>query len=185
VSQSINLEGKEMTTLGGGCFWCIEAVFDDLKGVENVESGYSGGTVANPTYKQVCTGTTGHAEVVQITFDPKIISYKEILEVFFTVHDPTTLNRQGPDEGTQYRSVIFYHNNEQKTISEQTIKQLNNEKIWDDPIVTEVVPFKTFYKAEDYHQEYYKLNGDQPYCRLVISPKVKKFREKFYEKLKK
>ncbi len=176
--------GKEVATLGGGCFWCTEAVFDDLEGVEQVESGYSGGTVPNPSYRQVCTGTTGHAEVIQITFDPKVISYREILQVFFDVHDPTTLNRQGADVGTQYRSVIFYHTEEQKKIAEQTIKDLEAAKVWSAPIVTEVVPFKAFYKAEDYHQEYFKLHGYEPYCRMVIAPKMKKFKDHYREKLK-
>jgi peptide-methionine (S)-S-oxide reductase len=180
----VSLEGKEVATLGGGCFWCVEAVFDDLKGVESVESGYSGGAMPNPSYSQVCTGTTGHAEVIQVVFDPKVISYKEILQVFFTVHDPTTLNRQGADVGTQYRSVIFYHNDQQKAVAEQVIKEINEAKIWDDPIVTELSPIKEFYKAEDYHQEYFKLNSGQPYCRVVIAPKVRKFREHFSEKLK-
>jgi len=179
------LEGKAVATLGGGCFWCIEAVFDELRGVEQVESGYAGGTVANPTYRQVCTGTTGHAEVVQIIFDPKVISYQQILQVFFSVHDPTTLNRQGADVGTQYRSVIFYHNEAQKTIAEQVIKEIEAAKIWDGPIVTEVVPFQAFYRAEDYHQEYFRNNGEQPYCSLVIAPKVTKFRQRFREMLKK
>ncbi len=176
--------GKEVITLGGGCFWCIEAIFDELKGVERVESGYSGGGVPNPTYRQVCTGATGHAEVVQITFDPKILSLKELLEIFFTVHDPTTPNRQGPDVGTQYRSVIFYRNEEQKAIAEQVMKEIDAAKIWDAPIVTELSPFKAFYKAEDYHQEYFKLNSEQPYCRFVIAPKVVKFREHYRDKLK-
>ena len=175
---------KEVVTLGGGCFWCIEAIFDELEGMEQVESGYSGGWVDNPTYKQVCTGKTGHAEVVQITFDPKVISLKEILGVFFTVHDPTTTNRQGPDVGTQYRSVIFYRNQEQKTVAEQVIQEIQTAKLWDVPIVTEIVPFKAFYKAEDYHQEYFKLNSEQPYCSFVIAPKIAKFREKFRDKLK-
>jgi peptide-methionine (S)-S-oxide reductase len=175
----------ELATLGGGCFWCVEAVFDDLKGVISVESGYSGGATANPTYKQVCTGTTGHAEAVQIAFDPDVISYKQILEVFFTVHDPTTLNRQGGDIGTQYRSAIFYRNPEQKSIAEQTIKQFSAAKVWDNPIVTEVTPFNTFYIAEDYHQEYFAHNGEQPYCRAVVAPKVAKFREHFRAQLKK
>ncbi len=176
--------GKQVATLGGGCFWCTEAVFDDLEGVEQVESGYSGGTVPNPSYRQVCTGTTGHAEVIQITFDPKVISYREILQVFFDVHDPTTLNRQGADVGTQYRSVIFYHDEEQKRIAQQTIKDLEAAKVWSAPIVTEVVPFKAFYKAEDYHQEYFRLHGYEPYCRLVIAPKMKKFKDHYREKLK-
>lgn len=177
-------KGKEIATLAGGCFWCMEAVFDELKGVERVESGYSGGPGANPTYRQVCTGATGHAEAIQITFDPRVISLKEILEVFFTVHDPTTLNRQGADVGTQYRSAIFYHNNEQKAIAEQVIKEITGAKIWPAPIVTEVMPFKAFYEAEDYHQEYFKRNGQQPYCRMVIVPKVAKLREHYREKLK-
>lgn len=183
--RPITLNSREVATLGGGCFWCIEAIFDELQGVEQVESGYSGGPVANPTYRQVCTGTTGHAEVVQITFDPRVISFKQLLEVFFTVHDPTTLNRQGPDVGTQYRSVIFYHDEEQKAVAEQVIREIEAAKIWDAPIVTEVVPFKAFYKAEDYHQEYFKLHGDQPYCRMVVAPKVAKFRQYFREMLKK
>lgn len=174
--------GKQIITVGGGCFWCTEAVFEELKGVEKVESGYSGGTVPNPTYEQVCSGTTGHAEVSQITFDPKVISLKQILEVFFTVHDPTTLNRQGNDTGTQYRSVIFYRNDEQKTAAEQAIKDAG--KLWDDKIVTELAPFKAFYKAEDYHQEYYRNNPRQGYCQVIISPKVAKFREHFKSLLK-
>jgi peptide-methionine (S)-S-oxide reductase len=177
-------QSKEIITLGGGCFWCLEAVFDELKGVEQVVSGYSGGEVANPTYRQVCTGTTGHAEVVEITFDPKVISLRELLEVFFTIHDPTTLNRQGADVGPQYRSVVFYRNQEQKTVVGQVIKDLEAAKLWDAPIVTEIAPFKTFYKAEDYHQEYFKLNGEQPYCRLVIVPKIVKLRKLYRDKLK-
>jgi peptide-methionine (S)-S-oxide reductase len=175
---------KEVATLGGGCFWCLEAVFVELRGVEKVESGYSGGAMPNPTYQHVCSGTTGHAEVVQVTFDPMVISFKEILEAFFTIHDPTTLNRQGADTGTQYRSAIFYHTPEQKTIAEQTIKDLNAAAIWKAPIVTEVTPLKAFYRAEDYHQDYYKNNPDQAYCRVVIEPKVVKFRQKFLSKLK-
>lgn len=175
---------REIATLGGGCFWCTEAVFSELKGVEKVESGYSGGTVPNPTYRQVCTGTTGHAEVIQVTFDPKIISFGEILNVFFTVHDPTTLNLQGPDVGTQYRSVIFFHNEEQKTVAQEVIREINPAKIWGNPIVTEVAPFKAFYKAEDYHQEYFKGNPDQGYCQVVIAPKIAKFRKQYHDKLK-
>ncbi len=178
-------DGKQVATLGGGCFWCTEAVFDELKGVERVESGYAGGTVPNPTYRQVCTGTTGHAEVVQITFDPKVISFKQLLEVFFTVHDPTTLNRQGADVGTQYRSVIFYHDAEQKRIAEQVVREIEAAKIWDAPIVTEFAPAKEFYTAEDYHQEYFQTNPNQPYCRVVIAPKVAKFRAHYREQLKK
>jgi len=177
--------GRELVTLGGGCFWCTEAVFDELKGVSQVESGYSGGRVPNPTYEQVCTGTTGHAEVVQITFDPTVISLKQILEIFFTVHDPTTLNRQGADVGTQYRSVIFFRDEQQKAVAEQTIKEVRAAGIWNAPIVTEVSPFKAFYKAEDYHQRYYELNGQQPYCRAVIAPKVAKFRQHYLSLLKK
>ena len=175
---------KEVATLAGGCFWCLEAVFDDVKGVEQVDSGYSGGNVPNPTYRQVCTGTTGHAEVVQITFDPQLISFKELLQLFFTVHDPTTLNRQGPDVGTQYRSAIFYHTPAQKATAEQVIKEMTAAQIWPSPIVTEVTPFSAFYKAEDYHQEYFKFNGEQPYCRAVVAPKVAKFRKQFRERLK-
>lgn len=177
-------QGKEIVTLGGGCFWCIEAFFDELEGVGHVESGYSGGWVDNPTYQEVCTGTTGHAEVVQITFDAKVISLKEILEVFFTMHDPTTLNRQGADVGTQYRSAIFYRSQAQKAIAEQVIQEIEKANLWEAPIVTEIVQFKVFYKAEDYHQEYYKLNPGQTYCRIVIAPKIKKFREHFQHKLK-
>jgi len=181
ISQS---QGTETITVGGGCFWCTEAVFEQLKGVVKVESGYSGGTVPNPTYHQVCSGDTGHAEVSQITFDPKVISLKEILEVFFTVHDPTTLNQQGNDVGTQYRSVIFYRNAGQKEVAQQVIKEIDAAKIWNGRIVTEVDPFKEFYKAEDYHQEYFRLHGREPYCRIVIAPKVAKFREHFRDKLK-
>ena len=175
---------REVATLAGGCFWCLEAVFDDLRGVDSVESGYMGGEVPNPTYRQVCTGTTGHAEIVQVTFDPQVVSFHELLEVFFTIHDPTTLNRQGADTGTQYRSAIFYHSPEQKEIAEKTIVELNAEGIWDAPIVTEIVPLSEFYMAEDYHQEYYAQNASQPYCRAVVAPKVAKFRQKFTGKLK-
>lgn len=172
----------EIAVLGGGCFWCIEAVYQELKGVLKVESGYSGGTVSNPTYREVCTGATGHAEVAQITFDPAVVSYQEILEVFFTVHDPTTLNRQGNDSGTQYRSVIFYNSPEQKTIAEAAKKAAS--ELWDGPIVTEIERLDKFYKAEDYHQNYYKANPYQPYCVYVVGSKVEKFRKKFHEKLK-
>ena len=175
---------REVATLAGGCFWCLEAVFDDLRGVESVESGYMGGDAPNPTYKQVCAGTTGHAEIVQVTFDPQNVSFREVLEVFFTIHDPTTLNRQGADVGTQYRSAIFYHSPQQKEIAEKTITEFNAEGIWDAPIVTEVVPLEEFYVAEDYHQEYYAQNASQPYCRAVVAPKVAKFRQKFTSKLK-
>lgn len=176
---------KEVATLAGGCFWCLEAVYLDLKGVDKVVSGYSGGKVANPTYKEVSRGTTGHAEVVQLTFDPQVISFKELLEVFFTIHDPTTLNQQGADIGTQYRSAIYYHSPEQQTIAEKVIADLTAAQIWKNKIVTEVTKFDVFYKAEDYHQNYYALNPDQAYCRMVIEPKVIKFRKQFLPKLKK
>ena len=175
----------EVATFGEGCFWCTEAVFQRLKGVVKVESGYSGGTVPNPTYEAVCTGKTGHAEVTQITFDPSVISYTELLQVFFKTHDPTTLNKQGADVGTQYRSVIFYHNDEQKKFAEKTKHELDSAKIWDDPIVTEISPFKKFYKAEDYHQNYYNNNSFQPYCSFVITPKLEKFEKVFKDLLKK
>lgn len=185
MSQTVtNSQANEVITVGGGCFWCTEAVFEQLKGVETVESGYSGGTVPNPTYEQVSSGDTGHAEVSQITFDPGVVSLKVILEVFFTVHDPTTLDRQGNDVGTQYRSVIFYRNDEQKAVAKQVIKEIAAAKIWDGQIVTQLSPFKAFYKAEDYHQEYFKLHGRQPYCQMVIAPKVAKFREHFRSLLK-
>jgi peptide-methionine (S)-S-oxide reductase len=176
---------SEVATLAGGCFWCLEAVFDELKGVESVESGYSGGHVQRPSYAQVCDGDTGHAEVVQVTFDPQVLSYKDLLTVFFTIHDPTTLNRQGNDVGTQYRSAIFYHNEGQKKIAEAVIQEVGAAKIWDHPIVTEVTPFDKFYMAEVYHQEYFKNNPFQGYCRVVIAPKVSKFRHKFADRLKK
>ena len=185
MSQTVtNSQTNEVITVGGGCFWCTEAVFEQLKGVEKVESGYSGGTVPNPTYEQVSTGDTGHAEVSQITFDPRVVPLKAILEVFFTVHNPTTLDRQGNDVGTQYRSAIFYRNDEQKAVAKQVIKEIAAAKIWDGQIVTQLTPFKAFYKAEDYHQEYFKLHGRQPYCQMVIAPKVAKFREHFRDKLK-
>ena len=175
---------QEVATLGGGCFWCLEAVFEQMRGVEKVESGYAGGQVPDPTYREVCTGTTGHAEVVRITFDPTQTSYREILEVFFAIHDPTTLNRQGADVGTQYRSIIFYHTPEQKQTAEALIAELNASGIWDRPIVTEVVPAGPFYKAEDYHQGYFGANPEQPYCQVVVAPKVAKFRQHFAERLK-
>jgi peptide-methionine (S)-S-oxide reductase len=174
----------ETATLAGGCFWCLEAVYDELKGVRDVVSGYSGGSVRNPSYRQVVTGMTGHAEAVQITFDPEQVSFREILQVFFTIHDPTTLNRQGADVGTQYRSAIFYHNDDQKAIAEEVIASMEREGVWEDPIVTEVTPFDVFYPAEDYHQEYYVNNPDQGYCRVVIAPKVAKFRAKYLTRLK-
>lgn len=175
---------QEITTLGGGCFWCLEAVYDELQGVESVESGYSGGSVVNPTYQQVCNGNTGHAEVVQVTFDPAAVSFREILEIFFTIHDPTTLNRQGADVGPQYRSAVFYHTPEQKATAEQVIAELNAAQLWDAPIVTEVTPFEKLYRAEDYHQEYFQRNPGQGYCRVVIAPKVAKFRQKYLSRLK-
>ena len=177
--------GSEIATLAGGCFWCLEAVFDDLRGVESVESGYMGGKTANPSYEDVCSGETGHAEVVQLTFDPKQVSFREILEVFFVIHDPTTLDRQGNDSGTQYRSAIFHHSAEQKAVAEQVIAKIGAAKIYEDPIVTEVVPASKFYVAEDYHQGYFRRNPAQPYCAFVVRPKVAKFRKDYLEKLKK
>ena len=177
--------GREIATLAGGCFWCLEAVYDGMKGVESVESGYMGGRTPDPTYEQVCGGGTGHAEVVRITFDPTAVSFKELLEVFFVIHDPTTLNRQGNDAGTQYRSAIFYHTPQQKAGAEETIAQLNAARLWDSPIVTEVTPASDLYLAEDYHQEYFARNPRQPYCQAVVAPKVQKFRKHFLEKLKK
>jgi len=174
----------EVATVAGGCFWCTEAVFSQLKGIEKVEPGYCGGRLENPTYEQVSTGRTGHAETIQITFDPDVISYKEILEIFFSTHNPTTLNRQGPDVGTQYRSVIFYHNDEQKAIAEQVIKELTEEKAFDAPIVTQVEPFMVFYEAEEYHKDYFKRHPEQAYCSLVIAPKIRKLRELYLSKLK-
>jgi len=174
----------EVVTLGGGCFWCLETVYDRLKGVEDVVSGYAGGHVPSPSYQQVCTGTTGHAEVVQITFDPAVITFRDILDVFFTIHDPTTLNRQGADVGPQYRSAIFYHSDEQRAIAEGAIADLEAAGVWDAPIVTEVTPLTTFYAAEDYHQEYYVRNPNQGYCRMVIAPKVAKLRKHYLERLK-
>ncbi|HSK67574.1 MAG TPA: peptide-methionine (S)-S-oxide reductase MsrA [Anaerolineales bacterium] len=172
-------------TLAGGCFWCLEAVYDEIKGVHSVESGYAGGHMDNPTYRAVCNGDTGHAEVVQVHFDPNIVSYRDLLNVFFAIHDPTTLNRQGADVGTQYRSAIFYHDEEQKKIAEELIKDLNAQQIWDRPIVTQVEKLDKLYVAEDYHQEYYARNPYQPYCMAVVAPKVSKFRKHFLELLKK
>ena len=174
----------ELATLAGGCFWCLEAVFEQLRGVAGVTSGYAGGHVRHPSYEAVCTGTTGHAEVVQIAFDPAVVTYRELLEVFFTLHDPTTLNRQGPDTGTQYRSAIFYHSAEQRAVAEQVIKELEVGKVWDDPIVTELVPFTEFYPAEEYHRGYFRRNPNQAYCRAVVAPKVAKLRKHYFEKLK-
>ncbi len=175
---------KEIATLAGGCFWCLEAVYDRMKGVESVESGYIGGKTPNPTYEAVCTGRTGHAEAVQITFDSQVVSFRELLEVFFVIHDPTTPNRQGHDVGTQYRSAIFYHSPDQKAVVEDVIAALTKDKVFDDPIVTEVVPAGPFYVAEDYHQEYFARNPTQGYCVAVVNPKVAKFRKLFAEKLK-
>ncbi len=175
----------EQATLAGGCFWCLEAVFLELRGVEKVESGYAGGTVPNPTYEQVCTGRTGHAEVVQVRFDPSVIGYRELLEIFFTIHDPTTLNRQGADVGTQYRSAVFVHDAAQRTTAEAVMAELVAENVWDAPIVTQVVPLEAFYPAEEYHRDYYRRNPGQGYCRAVIAPKVAKLRKIFFEKLKK
>jgi peptide-methionine (S)-S-oxide reductase len=182
--RSGNPNHTEVATLGGGCFWCLEAVFEELRGVQKVESGYSGGFVPDPTYRQVCTGTTGHAEVVRVTFDPAVVSFREILEVYFSIHDPTTLNRQGADVGTQYRSVIFYHTPEQKRVAEEVIAELEEAGLWDDPIVTEVAPSGAFYGAEGYHQEYFQRNQGQPYCQVVIAPKLAKFRKQHLERLK-
>ncbi len=178
------MDTHEIATLAGGCLWCQEAAFQDLKGVEKVESGYSGGSVPSPSYEQVCTGTTGHAEVVQITFDPQVVSFRDLLHVFFTIHDPTTLNRQGGDVGTQYRSAIFYHSPEQKVEAQRVIAELQAEQVWDDPIVTELVPFEQFYPAEEYHRDYFRRNPNQGYCRAVIAPKVAKVRRLYLDKLK-
>ena len=174
----------ETITLAAGCFWCTEAVFSIVKGVENVEPGYTGGSVVNPTYEQVSSGTTGHAEAVKVTFDSKVISLEEILEIFFATHDPTSINRQGADVGTQYRSVIFYNNKTQKIVAEKVIASLNEQKIWENPIVTDVKPLELFYFAEEYHKEYYKKHPEQAYCQVVISPKVAKFRQRYISKLK-
>lgn len=183
-TQSTPVPGKEITTLGGGCFWCIEAAFDMLQGIESVESGYMGGKQPNPSYEAICTGATGHAEVVQVTFDPSVISFHDILNVFFTLHDPTTLNRQGNDVGTQYRSVIFYHSPDQETVAKEVIATLTNDNLFDSPIVTEVSPAEPFYMGEDYHQEYFVRNPMQPYCSYLIGPKIAKFRKQFEAKLK-
>lgn len=181
MNQNTNLE---IATLGGGCFWCVEAIFQRVKGVEKVVSGYSGGQTQKPSYKAVCSGTTGHAEVIQVHFDPKIISYKEVLEIFFHTHDPTTLNRQGNDRGTQYRSAIFYHSDTQKQQAEEAKKTIDNSGYWGKNAVTEITKFETFYPAEDYHQDYYALNSNQGYCRVVIEPKIKKFMKNYGDKLK-
>jgi len=184
MTQMTSSAQKETATFGNGCFWCTEAIFKSLKGVETVESGYSGGKLKDPTYREVCSGETGHAEVIQITFDPTVISFRELLEVFWETHDPTTLNRQGADVGTQYRSAIFYHSPQQKEISEKYKAELNKENVFDKPVVTEITTFEKFYKAEDYHQDYYKNNSKQGYCQMVIVPKLEKFRKVFKDKLK-
>jgi len=181
MNQAVSLE---VATLAGGCFWCIEAVFREVDSVENVVSGYTCGTTANPTYQQVCTGKTGHAEAVQVRFNPSKISYREILEIFFSVHDPTTLNRQGVDVGTQYRSAVFYHNEQQKAVAEELIGELNKAHVWKKPIVTQIVPLDTFYPAEDYHREYFSRHSEQAYCQMVISPKINKFRKQWAKRLK-
>jgi len=181
VNRAVSLEAA---TLAGGCFWCLEAVFREVDGVENVVSGYTGGTTINPTYEQVCAGETGHAEAVQVSFNPSKISYREILEIFFSVHDPTTPNRQGPDVGTSYRSAIFYHNERQKAVAEGLIGELNKAHLWKKPIVTQIVPLDIFYPAEDYHREYFSRHPEQTYCQTVISPKVNKFRKKWTARLK-
>ena len=178
-------DGYLLATLAGGCFWCLEAVYNELRGVESVVSGYAGGHDPNPTYEAVCSGTTGHAEVVQIAYNPDMVSFHELLEVFFTIHDPTTLNRQGNDVGTQYRSAIYFHDEEQRLIAEEVIEEMTVAEVWDDPIVTEVTSLDTFHEAEEYHQRYFEKNPFQPYCFVVVRPKVSKFRKKFVSKLKK
>jgi len=184
-THSNQTSSLQTATLAGGCFWCLEAVYDELKGVHEVISGYAGGHVEHPSYPTVCSGTTGHTEAIQMTFDPQQVSYRELLEVFFTIHDPTTLNRQGADVGTQYRSAIFYHDTTQKATAEQVIQEIEAAGIWDDPIVTELAPYQGFFPAEDYHQEYYQRNQGQPYCQVVIAPKVSKFRKQYFNRLKK
>jgi len=176
--------GPSVATLAGGCFWCIEAIFAGLKGVERAVSGYTGGGIPNPTYDQVCSGTTGHAEAVQVTFDPGVISYKDLLRIFFTLHDPTTLNRQGADVGTQYRSAVFYHGPDQKSEAESVMKEIEAERIWDGTIVTELAPFSVFFPAEDYHQDYYRNHSYQPYCQAVIAPKIAKLRKEYLNRLR-
>lgn len=183
MTEKENINRFEHATFGGGCFWCIEAVFSKVRGVESATSGFAGGHLANPTYEQVITGTTGHAEVVQVVFDPEVVSYLQLLEIFFTVHDPTTLNRQGADVGTHYRSAIFYYNDDQRLVAEKVIERLNGEKIWDNPIVTEVTPLEQFYAASEYHQNYFEKNPNQGYCQMVIRPKVEKFKKMFEEML--
>jgi peptide-methionine (S)-S-oxide reductase len=184
TSHPTTPNATETATLAGGCFWCLEAVYDQLKGVISVESGYSNGHVNNPTYRQVCNGDTGHAEVVRVTFDPNVVSFRDLLQIFFTIHDPTTLNRQGADIGTQYRSAIFYHSPEQERVAHEVIAELEEAKLWRNPIVTEVSPIANYYEAENYHQEYFANNAYQPYCQVVVAPKVAKFRKQYFERLK-
>jgi len=185
LSGNFSMKDKrELATFGGGCFWCVEAIFERVNGIHSAESGYSGGHVRDPDYKQVTSGSTGHAEVVQISYDPAVVSYIELLEIFFKTHDPTTLNRQGADVGTQYRSIVLYHNDQQRALANELIQKLEEEDIWKDPIVTTVEPFEAFYSAEAYHQEYYENNPNQGYCRMVINPKVEKFEKVFKDKLK-
>lgn len=179
----MNDHTREVATLGGGCFWCLDAAFRQLEGVEKVESGYAGGRVVNPTYHDVCSGTTGHAEVVQVTFDPEVISFRDLLGVFFTIHDPTTKDRQGADVGPQYRSIVLYHSPEQRDVAEQVIDELNHGHVWDKPIVTDLAPMTAFYPAERYHQDYYANNPNQPYCQLVVAPKVAKVRKAYFDRL--
>src|SRR6476620_6605015 len=181
--QAMTAHQTEVATLAGGCFWCLDSIFRDLNGVEKVESGYAGGQYPNPSYRDVCSGMTGHAEVVQVTFDPSVISFRDLLGVFFTIHDPTTLDRQGADVGTQYRSAVFYHSPEQRETAEQVIAELTRNKVWDDPIVTQVVSYSNYFRAEEYHQNYFAQNPDQPYCRVVIAPKVSKFRKMYLDRL--
>ena len=181
TSDTTGRQGNAVATLAGGCFWCLEAVYDELQGVQRVVSGYAGGEMPNPSYQQVCSGRTGHAEVVQITYDPNVVTYRDLLEIFFTIHDPTTLNRQGADVGTQYRSAIFYHDEEQRRAAEEIIAELEGERAFANPIVTEVTALDEFYPAEDYHQDYYENNPNQPYCMVVVAPKLAKFRKKFTE----
>jgi len=180
----VNGMDREVATLGGGCFWCLDAVYRQLRGVEKVESGYAGGTKPNPTYRDVCSGQTGHAEVVQITFDPSLIAYRDLLDVFFTIHDPTTKDRQGGDIGSQYRSIILTHSDDQARVAREAVAEVEAEKLYDDPIVTEIEPLTTFYSAERYHQDYFADNARQPYCQAVIAPKVAKFRQKFLAKMR-
>jgi peptide-methionine (S)-S-oxide reductase len=184
MSQQSEKNGLEVATLAAGCFWCTEAAYNIIRGVERIEPGYTGGTVPNPTYEEVSRGTTGHAEAAQISFDPQVINYREILEIFFTIHDPTSLNRQGADVGTQYRSAIFYHDEEQKATAEKLIDELNKEDIWNNPIVTTVEPLKEFYMAETYHKDYYKKHPKEPYCQVVIAPKIAKLQHRFVDKIK-